>query len=398
MTETRDSMAAEEAAALLLQGQALLGPPDRRPTRKSVLRTVHQLGYVQVDSINVVARAHDLILRARFRNYRPEHLRRLLEDDRSLFENWTHDAAVIPTEWAPAWRHRFVQYRSLRRERMARHSGARSFGALCGQVRRRIAREGPLASSDFESPASGNGGWWQWKPAKVALEYLWRTGGLVVASRERFQKRYDLTERFLPALAEARAMRRSGYVTWACREALDRLSTATPRELADFFGLMSAGEATAWCRAALARGEAVPVTQLSSDGTRSRPGVAVPDWRERLDRVPAAPRGVRCLSPFDPVLRDRARLEHHFGFAYRFEAFVPAAKRRDGYYVMPLWRGTRPIGRFDPKLERETGTLHVRRLRLEPDVQATRALVAEIDDALDELRVWLGAERVARTS
>jgi uncharacterized protein YcaQ len=345
-----------------------------------------------------VARAHDLILRARFRDYRPEHLRRLLEDDRSLFENWTHDAAVIPTEWAPAWRHRFAQYRTERREHMASSSSARRFAALCGQVRRRIAKEGPLASSDFESPGSADGGWWQWKPAKVALEYLWRTGGLAVASRERFQKRYDLTERFLPALLEAKAMRRSRYVTWACHEALERLSTATPRELADFFGSMSVAEATAWCRTAVARGEAVAVTQRSSDGSRGRSGVAVPDWRERVDRVPAAPRGVRCLTPFDPLIRDRRRLEHHFGFAYRFEAFVPAAKRRDGYYVMPLWRGTRPIGRFDPKLERETGTLHVRRLRLEPGVRTTRTLTAEIDDALDELRAWLGADRVARTS
>lgn len=352
------------------------------------------MGYVQVDSINAVARAHDLILRTRFQGYRPEQLARLVERDRVVFENWVHDAAVIPLDWAGQWQHCFRLYARTRRARMAGRSGTRQFATLCARVRRRIEEEGPLTSGDFEDSRAERGGWWSWKPAKVALEYMWRSGSLVVAGRDNFQKRYDLTERFLPALDAARPETRRRFVDWACTEALDRLGTATPRELADFWGHLSAADANAWCRRAVASGAAVPVEIEAKLERRPRSGVALPDWERRLSRVPAAPEGVRLLAPFDPVLRDRERLSHLFGFDYRFEAFVPAAKRRDGYYVMPLWRGVRAIGRVDPKLDRSTGTLRVRGLRLEPDIRPSRRLDREIREALDGLRAWLGAERV----
>ncbi len=386
---------ADAAAGMLLHAQGLLDPPDRRPTRAALLRPIRRMGYVQIDSINVVARAHDLILRTRCAGYRPEHLARLLERDRTLFENWVHDAAVLPVEFAAQWQHRFRHYATARKARMAKRAGVRSFGRLCGQVRRRIEAEGPLTTSDFEDPGSSSGGWWRWKPAKIALEYLWRTGRLVVSARTNFQKHYDLTERFLPALAEAKPVSHRAYVDWACNEALDRLGTATARELADFWSGLSAKEASDWCDRAVGTGAALRAQREARNGGAPQACVAHPGWEKRVERIPAAPAGVRVLAPFDPVLRDRARLEHLFGFDYRFEAFVPAAKRRDGYYVTPLWRGARPIGRFDPKLDRASGTLRIRGLRFESDVVPTRALRAEVDDALDELRVWLGATDLA---
>ena len=393
-TAALPAIPAQEAAALFLHAQGMLDPRTRRSTPKALHTAIHKLGYVQVDSINVVARAHDMILRARFSDYTPAKLARLTERDRSLFENWVHDAAVLPVEFGPQWQHRFRQFDKHRKERMSRRSGARSFGHLCGQVKRRIAAEGPLSSSDFEDARAEAGGWWNWKPAKVALEYLWRTGALVVAHRTNFQKHYDLTERALPALAEARPVTRRGYIDWACREALDRLGSGTYREIAAYWDGLTAPDVRAWSSAALLRGDVVAVQIEDANGVRPAPVLAVPDWRERLDRVPAAPAGVRVLSPFDPVVRERDRLLRLFGFAYRFEAFVPQKKRQDGYYVTPLWRGTRPIGRFDPKFDRATGTLVVKGLRLEDDVKASRSLTGEIDDALDGLRAWLGAEKI----
>ncbi len=385
---------ADEAGALLLHAQGLLDRPGRRPTRAALFRTIHRMGYVQIDSINAVARAHDLILRSRFEDYRPAHLVRLLEQDRVLFENWVHDAAVIPLDWAAQWQHCVRLYAKQRRTRMADRSGAPQFARLCNRVRRRIEEEGPLASSDFEDPRAKSGSWWSWKPAKVALEYLWRSGSLVISQRKNFHKRYDLTERFLPELAAAQPESRRRFVDWACSEALDRLGTATTRELADFWGHLSAADANAWCQRAVASGAAIPIEIEAKREGRPRSGVAVPDWERRLAAVPSAPEGVRLLAPFDPVLRNRARTSHLFGFDYRFEAFVPAAKRRDGYYVMPLWRGTRAIGRVDPKLDRSTGILHVRGLRLESDVQRSKGLENEIYEALDRFGAWLGAERV----
>ncbi len=388
-------LSASDAATLLLHAQGLLDSPERRATTATLLRAIRRLGYVQLDSINVVARAHDLILRTRFENYRPAHLRRLLEDERTLFEHWVHDAAVIPVEWGAQWQRQFRNYARERRGRMARFAGVtpRAFGALCTRVKKRIEREGPLASADFDDPRAGRA-WWGWKPSKIALEYLWRTGQLAVSSRVKFQKRYELTERFLPTLHQTPPLSQPAFVDWCCREALERLGCATARELADFWGGFDARVAAAWCRKALRRESVLPVEVEARSGGAHRRAVALPDWQRRLDRAPAAPAGVRILAPFDPVLRDRARLQHLFAFDYRFEAFVPAKKRRDGYYVLPLWEGLRPIGRFDPKLERSTRTLHIRALRLEADVRVTRRRRSEIEEALDGLRRWLGAERI----
>jgi uncharacterized protein YcaQ len=388
------SISADEAAALLLQSQGLLDSPSRRATRASLHGAIRRLGYVQIDSINVVARAHDLILRARFENYRPEQLSRLVSKDRVLFENWVHDAAMIPVDFASQWRHIQRVYAKARRERMAGRSGTRQFGRLCNQVRRRIEEEGPLMSSDFEDPRAKSGTWWSWKPAKVALEYLWRTGELVICERENFHKRYELTERFLPDLCMAKPATRRQFVDWACSSALERLGTATNRDLSDYWGHLSAADASAWCARAIARGDAVPVEIASKGPGRPRQAVAVTGWRERLNRVPESPAGVRLLAPFDPVIRDRTRLKHLFDFDYRFEAFVPAARRRHGYYTMPLWRGTRAIGRFNPKLDRAADTLQVRGLCLEPDVRPTKRLNGEIDEALDGFREWLGAKHL----
>ncbi len=393
----RADIPADAAAALLVQGQGLLDRTDRKPTRANLRRAITRLGYVQLDSINVVARAHDLTLRARFQDYRPEHLQRLVESRPVLFENWVHDAAVLPIEFAAPWQTRFRAYVRARRERMSARSGSRDFTRLCRKVRQRIEAEGPLSAKDFDAPRDHvPGGWWEWKPAKVALEYLWRTGALTVAKRVHFQKHYDLTERHLPALSSARPMTRRQYIDWACREALDRIGTATDRELAHYWHGMTAHEARAWGERAARRGDAVPALRHARNGSAAQKCLAVPDWRERVQNVGAPPSAVRVIAPFDPVVRERDRLSRLFDFDYTFEAFVPEAKRRDGYYVTPLWRGLQPIGRCDPKLDRATGTLHIRRLRLEPGVARSAKLPAEIEDALDGLRAWLGAERLVR--
>ena len=195
--------------------------------------------------------------------------------------------------------------------------------------------------------------------ARVPVAYGSRSS---VSARTNFQKHYDLTERALPELAAARPMTSRAYIDWACGEALDRLGTATTRELADFWGGIPAKEAAAWSDRALRSGDAILAERKAHGDAPAQRCLALPDWQQRVDAIPASPAGVRILAPFDPVIRDRARLAHLFGFDYRFEAFVPQAKRQHGYYVTPLWRGTRPIGRMDPKFDRASGTLIIRGL------------------------------------
>lgn len=390
---------ARTARRFLLSGQGLLGDPGRHATSASVYRQVERMAFVQVDTINAVERAHHHILMSRFDDYRPDRLTHLLERNRKLFEHWTHDAAVIPASWLPYWMHRFERYE---RDMRARPYWAKRMrgevDAVLAEVRGRIERDGALRSVDFEHPdpthRTGGQGFWNWKPQKAALEWLWRTGEVSVARRDSFQKVYDLTERVFPELAALALPTHEEHVGWACRAAFERLEVATSGEVAQFMDAVSNAEARAWCSAAAASGELEDVLVEAVDGSAPRQAYARAGWRRRARRLGDAPPRARLINPFDPVIRDRKRALRVFGFDYRIEVFVPAAKRRYGYYVLPILEGERFIGRLDPKHDRERGVLDVRQVWWEDDVRATRPRRRSVERALDVFAEQIGAARV----
>lgn len=391
-------MPVESARILLLRGLGLLdGPATLRATNSiesAAMSTIESLGFVQLDSINVVERAHHHILWTRLPAYRPAMLDALQRSGR-VFEQWTHDASIIPTSWFPHWRHRFEgrEMGSWVRLKLGK-DGQR----VLAEVRRRIEREGPLMSKDFESHGHKAGAWWDWKPARAALEHLWRTGELSIAARVNFHKVYDLTERVLPNVREMPTPDRDEHEAWACRTALDRLGVATPREVAQFWNAIDATRAAAWCTRARREGEIERVMVEAHDGSAPREAYAVRDWRERAARArEGAGRegaGLRLLSPFDPLVRDRARCRRLFGFDYTFEAFVPERKRKYGYYVLPILDGDRLVGRLDPKLDRERSRLAIRGVWWEPGARATKTLQRRLDDAVGRYAGFVGAARV----
>lgn len=390
------------ARRLLLRGAGLLAHPDRSATPARVAATIEALGFVQVDTISVVERAHDLILRTRLSGYEPAQLKTVLERRRSAFEHWTHDASIVPTRALAQWKARFRRYRKRGPGASAwwREQMGSEPGPLLAAVRQRIEREGPLRSRDFDQPvapgAPARGGWWNWKPAKAALEFLWREGSLTVTRRDGFEKVYDLMERVFPQVGELPEPDAEAHTHWACSEALDRLGLASAAELAGFFGAVELSAARSWCQRALADGRALPVLIESADGSAPQAGLAHPHWRRRANSGPDAPQRIRLLSPFDPVLRDRKRAARRFGFEYRFEAFVPAAQRTYGYYVLPLLEGERLIGRVDCKAHRDRSELCVQGLWWEPGVAPDRPRRARLDDALDALAAANGATTVTR--
>jgi uncharacterized protein YcaQ len=378
---------------LLLGSQGLLDAPARA-TSEGVHELVRRLGYVQIDSINVVERAHHLILAPRLRGYRPSLLQGLLERQHRLFEHWTHDAAAIPTEWFPHWHHRFERYRTeLRRRPWWRERMGSRPQAVIAQVRTRLEQGGPLLARDFaaESGRGGSSPWWGWSPQKTALEYLWWTGEVAIAGRRGFHKVYDLTRRVLPDAVAAPRPSPVENLEWACRTAIERLGVATPSEIAGFWKAVSAAAVRTWCADAAARGEIVAVDLEAADGGPPRAAFAVADWGARSQTEPAAPARIKILCPFDPILRDRRRTQRLFGFDFRFEAFVPAARRQHGYYVMPLVEGDRLVGRIDPKLHRKEDRLEVRSVRWEPGVRPTRRRLAALDAAVGRLAQLVGA-------
>jgi uncharacterized protein YcaQ len=349
-----------------------------------------------VDTINVAERAHHHILMTRFDRYRPETLRRLLELDRRLFEHWTHDASVIPSRWLPFWTVRFERWRQYIHEKWW-HKWTQRLGGdperMLDAVRRRIEREGALRSKDFETDRPRRGSWWNWKPAKVGLEYLWRTGELAIARREGFEKVYDLAERVFPEITQLAVPDPEEHAAWACGFALERLGVATASEVSRHLLAVTPREAAHWLDAAGERGEVEAVEVESVDGSKPRAAWALKGWKRRMARLAPAPRRMRLLSPFEPTIRDRERTLRLFGFDYRLECFVPAAKRRYGYYVLPLLEGERLVGRVDPKLHRDRGVLEVRGPWWEPGVDPTRARVRRLEAAIDRFATQLGADR-----
>jgi uncharacterized protein YcaQ len=394
------TVTAEQARLLLMGAQGLLDETARAATPAALRRLITRMGFVQLDSICYVERAHHLTLVSRLDGYRREHLARLLERERALFEHWTHDASAVPLEWFPHWKPRFERAgASIRASLWWRERMGERPERIIDAVRGRVAREGPLRSQDFEheGPRDGSSAWWGWKPQKAALEYLWRTGELMVARRENFQKVYDLTERVFPEHNRAPRPAEDEHVEWACSTAFERLVVATPKEVADFWAAIDPARARGWCERAAREGRVVPVVVEAHEavkGGKPRPAYAVPDWERRLKSLPAAPQRTRLLSPFDPVLRDRARLGRLFDFDYRFEAFVPEPARRFGYYVLPVLEGDRLVGRIDPKLHRDEGVLRIRRVFWEPSVRVTRARRKGLEDAAARLAQFVGAARV----
>ena len=348
---------------------------------------VAALGFVQLDSVNTLARAHDLILWGRRSRYRPPALDALLAR-RRLFEHWTHDAAAIPMAFYPHWRHRFARDRARlpdRWQRWHRHD----FLAETDRVLRQIADSGPCSSSEAgPEGAAGQGGWWAWHPSKTALEFLWRTGELAVSHRDSFRKVYDLAERVIPEAERAARPSLEDSLDWAMWGALDRLGFATGPELHAFFALARPEEAKDWVAAALASGAVEPIGVEGADG-RVRPAIARPGLFEAAAALPAPPSRVRVLSPFDPMLRDRARAERLFGFAYRIEIYVPEPRRRYGYYVFPVWQGDRAIGRID--MRREASRLAVRAFWAEPGVAMGRGRLARLGAELKRVARFVGA-------
>jgi len=377
------------ARRLFLQRHALSEAPVGPASGQALHDLIERIGFVQVDSINTVARAHDMILWSRRQSYRPPALKRLLERDRTLWEHWTHDASILPTRLHGIWQHRF------RRDEERLHANWKrwfrdGYEAQFDSILDRIARDGPVGTADVgEGEVRGKGGWWDWHPSKTALEWLWRTGRLAITRRDGFAKIYDLTERVIPELHRT-PVPAEDICDWACRSALRHLGFGTSGEIAAYWNAISPEAARVWCRQALVRGEILEVEIEGAVGQRRKsyvfdlPSETPPEPTPRL----------RILSPFDPALRDRDRAEFLFGFHYRIEVFVPEPKRIYGYYVFPVLEGESLIGRIDVKAFRDAGRLRVKAFWPEAGVKLTKARRSRIEAELMRLAAFSGCEGV----
>lgn len=379
------------ARRIFLDRHALAEPPAGGCRGDALCDLIDRLGFVQVDSINTVARAHDMILYSRRNAYRPKHLHPPLEEHRTMFEHWTHDASVIPVQFFPHWQLRFARDRERLRARW-RDWRRNGFEEKFDEVLRHISDHGPVCSAEVgRDEKRSSGGWWDWHPSKTALEYLWRTGALSVTRRDGFRKYYDMTERVIPEPFANTMPDVAETLEWACSAALDRLGFATSGELAAFWGLVTPAEAKDWCARALATGRVIEVDVAGANPGKPRRCFAWPDLPDQP--TPTLPPRIRILSPFDPALRDRKRAERLFGFHYRIEIFVPEPKRTYGYYVFPVIEGDRLIGRIDMKSS--GGCLSVRAFWPEPGVRLGKGRLARLTAEFERVARFADCGKIA---
>lgn len=379
------------ARRIFLAKQGLSASPSRALSKPDLLQTIHDLGFVQIDSISTVERAHNQILFSRNQTFRREHLRQLLEDDRALFEHWTHDASIIPSAFYPYWKHRFRRREATMRIRWAKWHGE-GFDRAFDETYAKIAEGGAILAREVKQADHKSGGWWEWHPSKTALEFLWHTGKLAISARQNFQKVYDLSERVIPGDHLNEEVSHADFVDWACSSALSRLGFATHGEIAAFWDLVSPEEAKDWVSSNRSALDEVEIQ--CTGGAKSRASFAFAGLSPDPDDWPEPPARIRVLSPFDPLLRDRNRAERLFGFRYRIEVFVPEAKREFGYYVFPLLEGDRMIGRIDMKADRKAGVLNVARLWLEPKIRASAGRLARLEAELGRVARFAGVSQI----
>ncbi len=377
-----------DARRIAVAAQGFGARPKGKVSKDQIRGAVQRLAVVQLDSVNVVARAHYLPLFARLGPYDRDVLdASIWTRPSALFEYWAHQASVIPVS-----SHRLFRWRM---ERAANGQGVwagiarfgREKGAFIAQVLAEIAERGPIAASDLSMATKRKGGWWEWSDAKRAVEWLFWSGKVTASTRRGFERLYDLPERVLPAEALSA---KTPTVETAHRELLaiaaNAYGIATEEDLCDYFRL--------------SRKESRPrIAELVEEG------VLVPARVERWGR-PAflssamastskapKPRAAALLTPFDPLVWYRPRTERAFDFHYRIEIYTPAHKRTHGYYVLPFLLDDRLVGRVDLKSDRASGVLQVRAAHVEEGIEPDD-VVTRLAGELRRLATWLGLERV----
>jgi len=371
------------AAFVRVRGR-LLPLPTGTVTKRHVRRVIARTNLLQIDSVNVFQRAHYLPAFSRLGSYDIGLVDRLAYRDHELFEYWGHEASLLPVVLHPLLRWRMERARNLDEGWGGPLRVMRDRPAFVAEVLRMVRERGPVGAGEIREGERNKGAWWSWDETKVALEFLFWSGQVTTASRRSFERLYDVPERVLPAaVLDAPTPTREEAQRELIRLSARAHGVATERDLRDYFRL-GVADARQGVAALVDAGELVTVQ--------------VEGWRQPAYLWPAAavPRRVRrsaLLSPFDPLVWERARTERLFGFTYRIEIYVPAHKRVHGYYVLPFLHDEDLCARVDLKADRKSGVLRVLASWLEPGrdpVGVATALAVELRRAAD----WQGLSDV----
>ena len=379
------SLAQARRVALAAQGfgdprlVSRAGPPDLRALKRVVSHT----GLLQIDSVNVLVRAHFLPVFSRLGPYPQELVERAAyRRPRAMFEYWGHEASLLPVAVQPLFRWRMAEAMDHAWGGMRRVAQERP--DLLRQLLADVAAEGPLTASELASRhdkdrPKRSGPWWDWSDVKRSLEFLFWSGQVTTATRQGFERAYDLPERVLPASVLAQPTpSRDDAQRELVRLASRSLGVAAARDLRDYYRLPAA-DAKARIAELVEAGELQPVSVA---------GWRVPAYLDPQARVPRRVEASALLVPFDPLVWERARTERLFGFRYRIEIYVPAPARVHGYYVLPFLLDEALVARVDLKADRAAGVLRVQGAFGEPGAPPETA--ERLRTELESMAHWLG--------
>ncbi len=378
-------LSSAQARRVALAAQGFADPPHAVPTMRTFARTLGRTGVLQVDSVNVLQRAHYMPLYSRMGAYDTELLRRASErKPRRMVEYWAHVQAFMPVDLWPMMQHRMADYRAKR----GKWSVLQASPDLEASVLAAVRARGPVTARDLDGEFSGprvKEHWgWNWSDARRVLDYQFLVGDLAIAGRTaQFEVLYDLPERVLPEEILARPTPTRAE---AARELVRRAASAhgvgTLQCLRDYFR-MSVADAKAAVAELVESGELEPVQVR---------GWRRPAYLHRDARLPRRVSARALLSPFDPVVWERARAEALFDFHYRIEIYVPPDRRVHGYYVLPFLLGDQIVARVDLKADRADRRLVVKGAYAEAG--APESTAAELAAELRRLAGWLELDDV----
>lgn len=369
----------DDARFLALKNQKLL-ERDNHSTKKDLHKIIEKIGYVQIDTISIVERAHNHILWSRLPAYKKSMLDDLMKE-KKIFEYWSHAAAFLPMKDYRFSLLRKANYKAKYKEWIKKNK------KLVNYIRDRITNEGPLQSRDFEHPPRTNSGWWDWKPAKTALEILFHSGELMVAERRSFQKVYDFTDRVLPKNIDTTPLTPEDYREHLIMNAINANGFASLKEI--FYLRQGGSRIPLDTLNRLIEDKKIMALKINgSDETYYTTMEILKQLKKK-----SYEKDVHILSPFDNVVIQRKRLKTLFDFEYVIECYVPAPKRKFGYYVLPVLYGDKFIGRLDAKADRASGSFNILNLYWEDKARPDKNFKELLRKRINELTIFSGCER-----
>lgn len=362
--------------------------------KTQTLTIINNLSYIQIDTISVIERTHHHTLWTRVPNYQHSFLHDLQAKDRAIFEYWGHAMSYLPMQDFRYFLNRMEKFKNPT-NRWVKDFLNKSSHYLY-PVKKRIEEEGPLASKDFKPAADENKGpWWDWKPAKAALELLFWRGELMITERKNFQKIYDLTERVLPEGLNLKKPSESELAEFLIQNALKAMGIATELEIRKFLQPDSARDSDfqaldrkLLCQRIKEMEEEKLIEKIQIDTIENHPYYILSQTMKQLDPTKTTPHQLHILTPFDNLIIQRERLKKLFNFDYTLECYVPAAKRKFGYFTCPILYKDKLVGRLDPKADRKEKCFMIQALQLEPDFEPDEIFLSQLTEKLNQMKVF----------